>query len=130
MHDRKMNEPLGRPPETSRLPSLAEVQRDPTLLESLSATAIVTLRRQVSYLAADLDAAFYKTMTRVTSQDPYLETTSDRLLTPEAAAARFGVTKRWLLDHAEQFAVRRLSRKVVRFSERHLERFFNRTSSV
>jgi hypothetical protein len=104
------------------------VQRDSTLLESLSATAIVTLRRQVSYLAADLDAAFYKTMTRVKSQDS--ETTSDRLLTPEAAAARFGVTKRWLLDHADQFAVRRLSRKVVRFSERHLERFFNRTSSV
>jgi hypothetical protein len=129
MHDKKVSQPLGSPPESSHGPSLAEVQRDPTLLENLSAATIVTLRRHVSYLAADLDTAFYKAMTRVKSQDPCSEATSDRLLTPEAAAARFGVTKRWLLDHADQFTgVRRLSRKVVRFSERHLERFFNRPS--
>jgi hypothetical protein len=50
------------------------------------------------------------------------------LLTPLAAAARFGVTKRWLLAHADEIpGVRRLSRKIVRFSERRLARFLERT---
>ena len=110
------------------MPSIAEVQQEPLLLEALSVTAIVALRRQVSHLAADLDAAFCQAMVQTTRRDPPAETLSDRLLTPEAAAERFGVTKRWLLDHADQIAgVRRLSRKIVRFSERHLERFFNRS---
>lgn len=43
------------------------------------------------------------------------------------AADRFGVTRRWLLDHADQIpGVKRLSRKVVRFSEQHLEGFLAR----
>jgi len=36
--------------------------------------------------------------TRQHDEPPY----PDRLLTPEAAAERFGVTKRWLLDHTDQ----------------------------
>ena len=110
------------------MPSLAEVQRDPALLEALSVSAIVALRRQVSHLAADLDAAFCQAMTRTITRDRPAQTPADRLLTPEAAAERFGVSKRWLLDHADDIAgVRRLSRKIVRFSERHLERFFTRS---
>jgi hypothetical protein len=51
----------------------------------------------------------------------------DRWLTPEAAASRFGVTKRWLLAHADEVpGVRRLSRKIVRFSERRLGRFLEK----
>ncbi|SRR5712691_5972341 len=104
------------------VPSLAEVQRDPAMLDALSVAAIVALRRQVSQFAADLDAAFGQAITQASEQHPRSEPTSDRLLTPEAAAERFGVTKRWLLDHADQIAgVRRLSRKTVRFSERHLD---------
>lgn len=111
------------------VPSLAEVQQDPVLLEGLSVTAIVALRRQVSHLAADLDAAFCQAIGQTTRHNPPTETPSDRLLTPEAAAERFGVTKRWLLDHADQIpGVRRLSRKIVRFNERHLERFFKQKS--
>ena len=98
------------------------------MLEALSVSAIVALRRQVSHLAADLDAAFCQAMTRTTTHDRPAQTPADRLLTPEAAAERFGVSKRWLLDHADEIAgVRRLSRKIVRFSDRHLERFFNRS---
>jgi len=53
----------------------------------------------------------------------------DRLLTPEAAAERFGVTKRWLLDHTDQIpGVKRLSRKIVRFSKRSLARFFDKSA--
>ncbi len=110
------------------MPSLAEVQQDPTILTGLPVTVIVDLRRQVSHLAADLDAAFYQAMTLVRAHDQRSEAEPDRLLTPAAAAERFGVTKRWLLDHADEIpGVRRLSRKVVRFSERRLARFLDRT---
>jgi hypothetical protein len=129
MPGKMVSQPPRRANGSTPLPSLAEVQRDPTRLDALSVTAIVALRRQVSHLAADLDAAFYYALAQSGRQDQRAETPSDRLLTPEAAAARFGVTKRWLLEHADHIAgVRRLSRKIVRFSERHLERFFNRPS--
>jgi hypothetical protein len=128
MQNQEANDSFETTSEPSGLPSLAEIQRDPAVLGRLSTEVIVTLRRQVSHLAVDLDAAFYHALARTRTPDPSRETTTDRLLTPEAAAVRFGVSKRWLLDHAHQLAgVRRLSRKVIRFSERHLERFFNRT---
>jgi hypothetical protein len=111
------------------MPSLAEVQRDPTILTGLPVPVIVDLRRQVSHLAADLDAAFYQAMTQAGAQNRPAEPDPDRLLTPDTAAARFGVTKRWLLDHADEIpGVRRLSRKIVRFSERRLARFLDKTS--
>jgi hypothetical protein len=110
------------------MPSLAEVQRDPTILTSLPVPVIVDLRRQISYLAADLDAALYQTLTQARTQDQRGDAEPDRLLTPGGAAARFSVTKRWLLDHADEIpGVRRLSRKIVRFSERRLARFLDRT---
>src|SRR6266851_6534468 len=111
-------------PMSETMPSLAEVQRDPTILTGLPLPVIVDLRRQISHLAADVDAVLYRTLTEVRTKDQRSDIEPDRLLTPEAAAARFGVTKRWLLDHAEEIpGVRRLSRKIVRFSERRLARF-------
>ena len=110
------------------MPSLAEVQRDPTILTGLPVPVIVDLHRQVSHVAADLDAAFYRAITQAGAQDHRADAEPDRLLTPDAAALRFGVTKRWLLDHADEIpGVRRLSRKIVRFSERRLARFLDRT---
>ena len=110
------------------MPSLAEVQRDPTILTGLPVPVIVDLRRQLSHLAADLEAAFCRAITQAGPQDHRAEAEPDRLLTPDAAALRFGVTKRWLLDHADEIpGVRRLSRKIVRFSERRLARFVDRT---
>jgi hypothetical protein len=110
------------------IPSLAEVQRDPTILTGLPMPVIVDLRRQISHLAADLDAAFCQAVTQAGAQNHPAAPDPDRLLTPDAAAARFGVTKRWLLDHADEIpGVRRLSRKIVRFSERRLARFLDRT---
>jgi len=87
-------------------------------------TVIVDLRRQVSHLAADLDAVLFKAR----RPDHHAEVRDNRLLTPAEAAARFGVTKRWLLDHAgEMPGVKRLSRKIIRFSERRLARYLDRT---
>ena len=110
------------------LPSLAEVQQDPSILNSLSVPVIVDLRRQISHLAADLDAAFCQAITLARAPDHPSTANPDRFLTPDAAATRFGVTKRWLLAHADEIpGVRRLSRKVVRFSERRLARFLDRS---
>jgi hypothetical protein len=106
---------------------LAAVQQDPTILSGLPLPVIVELRRQISHLAADVDAVLYQTMTEAGTPHERSDVEPDRLLTPEAAAARFGVTKRWLLAHADEVpGVRRLSRKIVRFSERHLGRFLEK----
>jgi hypothetical protein len=107
---------------------LAQVQEDRTILDGLSFPVILDLRRQVSHLAADLDAAFFQAVAQARKEGDRSEVEPDRLLTPEAAAARFGVTKRWLLDHADEIpGVKRLSRKIVRFSERRLARSLDRT---
>ena len=121
---------MGHPSISSApTPCLADVLRDPVLLEALSLGAIVELRRQVSHLAADLDAALCQAIARTTTCNRLIEAAPDQLLTPEAAADRFGVSKRWLLEHADQIpGVHRLSRKIVRFSERQLERFLSRKS--
>ena len=109
-------------------PSLADVLKDTTILEGLPLTVLVDLRRQVSHLAADLDAAIFQAVAEARKEGDRSEAEPDRLLTPKAAAERFGVTKRWLLDHADEMpGVKRLSRKIVRFSERRLARFLDKT---
>lgn len=126
MMGKLVSHPPGWSSVPARLPSLGEVQKDPTMLTGLPLTVIVDLRRQVSHLAADVDAAFFDALAQASKQDDRPK--PDRLLTPDAAAARFGVTKRWLLDHAEEIpGVKRLSRKIVRFSERRLARFLDKT---
>jgi hypothetical protein len=118
----------GESASPARLPSLGDVQADPAILGRLPVAVIVDLRRQVSHLAADLDAAFFSAMTEARRLEPKAEVSPDRLLTPAAAAERFGVTKRWLLDHASDIpGVKRLSRKIIRFSERRLARYLDRT---
>ncbi len=122
-----MRQPSNRSTVPVAMPSLAEVQQDPTILTGLPLPAIVDLRRQISHLTADVDAVLYQTLTEVSTKDQRSDAEPDRLLTPETAAARFGVTKRWLLEHADEIpGVRRLSRKIVRFSERRLGRFLDR----
>ena len=108
-------------------PSLVAVQQDPTILTGLPLPVILELRRQISHLAADVDAVLYQTMTEPGALHERSALEPDRLLTPEAAAAQFGVTRRWLLEHADEIpGVRRLSRKIVRFSERRLARFLEK----
>ena len=122
-----MRQPSNRSTVPVAMPSLAEVQQDPTILTGLPLPAIVDLRRQISHLTADVDAVLYQTLTEARTKDQRSDAEPDRLLTPETAAARFGVTKRWLLEHADEIpGVRRLSRKIVRFSERRLGRFLDR----
>src|SRR5262245_38444906 len=113
--------------ESGPPPSLSDLQRDPMLLKTLPMAIILELRRQIGHLAVDLDAALDQLKARSTNEGMRPDIRPDRLLTPETAAARFGVTKRWLLSHANEIAgVRRLSRKTIRFSERRLARFLDK----
>ena len=124
-----MSQPADRSGAPANVPSLLDVYKDPTVLTGLPLPVIMTLRRQVSHLAADLDAAVVTALTNTMLLERRSEPEADRLLTPEAAAARFRVTKRWLLEHADAMpGVKRLSRKVIRFSERRLARFLDRGS--
>jgi len=52
---------------------------------------------------------------------------TDRLLTPDEAAALLGVTVRWLHRHAAQFSfTRKLSRKCLRFHEAGLRAYIEK----
>jgi hypothetical protein len=116
-----------RAPGPAEVPSLAQVHADPTILARLPLKVLIRLRGEVSHLAADLDVALFTGMAQPPSHDA--PPSPDRLLTPKAAAERFGVTKRWLLAHADHIpGVRRLSRKTVRFSERRLARFLDKAA--
>ncbi len=111
-------------------PSLSEVMNDPALIDRLPLGALVDLRRQLRRLDADLDAGILRLMAQGSRQQRGQEPEPDQLLTPEVAATRFGVKKRWLLDHANEIpGVKRLSRKTVRFSERRLARFLEKTTA-
>ena len=119
--------PADRSGAPTTVPSLLDVYKDPTVLNSLPLPVILTLRRQTSQLAADLDAAAVNTLASAITEGRHFVPDADKLLTPEEAAARFGVSKRWLLEHADTIpGVKRLSRKVIRFSERRLARFLDR----
>ncbi len=53
-----------------------------------------------------------------------IEREADHLLTPEEAGRMLGVTPRWLYRHAKRLPfTRRISRKVLRFSEAGLRRW-------
>ncbi len=117
-----MTESLRLPVRPVPLPGLAEVLADPTALDRLPSDALIGLRQRARHLIVDLDAAIAR-HAMLTRQPRQQQAEQDRLLTPKEAAALYGVKARWLLDHAEEIpGARRLSRKVIRFSERALRR--------
>jgi hypothetical protein len=106
------------------VPGLAELQADPAILSRLPLDVLVDLRRQVRHLDIDLDAAITRQV--VVGQPRQAQAEPDRLLSPKEAAALYSVSVRWLLEHADEIpGVRRLSKKVIRFSERTLRRYLN-----
>lgn len=111
-------------PHLAAVPELDDLIANPALAETLPLDALIRLRRLVRHLDADLDAAITGHLMRSDHRVPQPE--PDRLLTATEAAAIFSVKARWLLGHADEIpGVRRLSRKVVRFSERALRRHLN-----
>ena len=111
-------------------PSLNEVMNNRALIDHLPLEALADLRRQVRHLDADLDAGILRLLTQGNRQHRGQESEPEQLLTPDVAAARFGVKKRWLLNHANEIpGVKRLSRKTVRFSERRLARYLEKSTA-
>lgn len=83
-------------------------------------------RRAVAHELADLDTAIQRQLLHPVESTPVRDV-SDRWLSPVEAAACTGVTRRWLLAHADEIpGMKRLSRKTIRFSERQLRRFLER----
>ncbi len=117
-----VSEPSPRPVSPTPVPGLSELQADRTILARLPLDVLLDARAQVAHLEVDLDVAISRQMARHT-QPRQPEAESNRLISPEVAATRFGVKRRWLLDHANEIpGVKRLSRKTIRFSERKLAR--------
>jgi len=93
-------------------------------LHQFTEEELVALRQEASGLVAHLDTllALHRQVRAETGR-----TEQDRLLSPEEAADQFGVTRRWLLEHADDIpGSRRLSRKLIRFSERGVTRFLTK----
>jgi hypothetical protein len=93
------------------------------LLEQVSLEALLNLRIGIQHLLADVDATITRqNVTRQEQQKPE----ADHLLSPEEAAKKFNVNKRWLLERTDEISgAKRLSRKVIRFSEKPLARYLS-----
>lgn len=103
-------------------PTLGDVVRDLAILDGLPLAVLLDLRRQAGHLVVDIEAAVAR-VTALAGQARPAPGEQDRWLSPADAARVLGVKVRWLLEHADEIpGVRRLSRKVVRFSERGLRR--------
>src|SRR5262245_38052884 len=115
-------------PRLTAVPTLSEVAQNRTLLDGLPAEVLVELRRQAGHLREDLEAAVALGAARPRGELHTVE--ADRWVGPAEAARMFGVKKRWLLEHADDIpGCRRLSKKVIRFSERALARYLARKTA-
>jgi hypothetical protein len=108
------------------VPSVPDVLADRAALARMPADALIELRRQIAQLGADVEAALDRHRLQPNAHPRPVNAAAGRLLSPTEAAVACGVTKRWLLEHADEIpGVRRLSRKIIRFDERALRRHLN-----
>jgi len=97
---------------------LADPNQTGTIPADEAAALMASLAAAQVALASRIEAAAVTVRATPSPQTP------DRLLTPSEAADRLGVTVRWLYRHAPQLPfTRRLSRKMLRFSEAGLSRY-------
>jgi hypothetical protein len=104
-----VSEALPRPVGLTPVPGLSELQADRAILALLPLDVLLDLPAQVGHVDVDLDIAISHQMARH-NQPRQPEAESDRLISLEVAATRFGVKRRWLLDHANESPGRRQSR--------------------
>lgn len=106
---------------TAPLPTLDDLAADPAKVAGLPPSAVQTLTLRCAAVLAALAAHQPSNGAGAGTVAPPAE---DRLLTPEETATRLGITPRWLYRHANRLPfTRRLSRKVLRFSEAGLGRW-------
>jgi predicted DNA-binding transcriptional regulator AlpA len=101
------------------MPTLAQAQADPAVLDRLPVDALVDLRQQIESLRVALDTALLRSISRAMGQrPPSAPSEADRLLTAEEVAEMAGVSKRWLYTRNSKLPfARKLSHRVVRYSE-------------
>ena len=101
---------------------LADILDHPEQAQEVPTEAIPPLLAQLAAAQGALAARLLCSSTVEGGQQSLQE--KDSLLTAEQAAALLNVTPRWLYRHAKQLPfVRRLSRKVLRFSEVGIKRW-------
>jgi len=123
MSDRHPDDPgpIYTGPSWARWTLAKYVSNEYAELHEFTEEELVALRQEAAGVVAHLDTMLmlYR-QRRAETERPE----RDRLLAPEEAAHQFGVTRRWLLDHADDIpGSKRLSRKIIRFSERGVSRF-------
>lgn len=106
----------------SVVPSLDAIAADPGSLNQLPLDVLLDLRRKTGIVTVEVDVAIARRMAQTARQEPSPE--PDRLLSGEEAARIAGVTPSWLIRHTSTLPfVRKLSHKVVRYSEPGLRRW-------
>ena len=99
---------------------LARYFEDPKALAEIPASDVPALLAQLAAVQGALAARLLS----LPSKSPTEPAEPDTLLTAEQAAPLLNVTPHWLYRHAKQLPfTRRLSRKVLRFSESGLRRW-------
>lgn len=102
------------------IPKLADLVNDPTKVPVLPVEVIPSLRGEL----ARLDSLLLMRLSFPQSGNGPGEPEKDNWLTAEQAAPILGVTPRWLYRRASKLPfARRLSRKVLRFSESGLRKW-------
>lgn len=103
------------------LPDLAALLADPKGVAEINPEAIPPLLCQLAALQSALAARLVSGRGNGQLQ---AQPERDRLLTPEEAGQRLGVTAKWLYRHHKRLPfTRQLSRKVLRFSESGLRKW-------
>jgi len=119
-HEAAVSEP--RP--LASVPTLADLQANPGLLEQLPTELLVDVRRQLRHLDSDVDAILARRLLRHDGQPA--PAAPERVLKVEEAARLAGVTKNWLYRHADQLPfTHRISKKCLRFSAAGLQRWLD-----
>lgn len=106
-------------------PTIGEIAVDHALAGRLPLEALIRLRCELRHLDADLEAAIALRGLDAAAETPSAPEAAS--LTPQDAALRFNVPKRWLLAHAHEIpGTVALSRKTIRFDAVRLARWLER----
>lgn len=103
--------------DNTALPTLAALVEHPDLISTVPHTAIPLLLLQLNALQDTLTTRLLQQPAVTIKPATIHHREDDRLIDPEEAAQRLGVTVRWLYRHHKQLPfTRKLSRKSLKFS--------------
>lgn len=107
-------------------PTITDLLQSPQRVAEIPTESVLPLLCQLNTLQAALTARLLHTPPGQNGH-PTTPSAEDRLLNPHEAAARLGVTIKWLYRHAKHLPfTRRLTRKALRFSESALQQWLRK----